>query len=109
VECAVARLPHLLQRECSALGCPEESLVIVTDEFCGCPPRSIAVDCGRYLRPACPRFIVCMSGVGLLRSRATIAMRRVSRSGRLPVGWDERRPPSRRTCMTRLRLTKTCG
>ena len=33
-------------------------------------------------------------------------MRRVSRSGRSPGGWDGPRPPSRRTCTTRLMLTK---
>ena len=38
-----------------------------------------------------------MNGAGLRRLLATTAMRRVSRSGRSPVGWDGPRPPSRRT------------
>ena len=40
------------------------------------------------------------------RSRATTATRRGSRSPRSPGGSDGLRPPSRHTCMTRLRLTK---
>ncbi len=47
-----------------------------------------------------------MTGAGLRRLLATTAMRRVSRSGRSPGGWDGPRPPSRRTCTTRLTLTK---
>ena len=43
-----------------------------------------------------------MIGAGLRRLLATTAMRRVSRSGRSPGGWDGPRPPSRRTCTTRL-------
>jgi hypothetical protein len=47
-----------------------------------------------------------MNGAAPRRLRATTAMRRVSRSGRSPGGWDAPRPPSRRTCTTHLMLTK---
>ena len=47
-----------------------------------------------------------MNGAGPRRSRATTATRRGSRSPRSPGGSDGLRPPSRHTCMTRLRLTK---
>ena len=50
-----------------------------------------------------------MNGAGLRRLLATTAMPRVSRSGRSPGGWDGRRPPSRRTCTTRLMLTNDLG
>jgi hypothetical protein len=60
-----------------------------------------AVGCGRYLRAACPRSIVCLSGVRLRRSLAITATRRASRSPRSRAGSDVRRRPSRRICTTR--------
>jgi hypothetical protein len=68
--------------------------------------RSVAVDCDRYRRQRCPRVIVCVNAAGLQRSLATTAMRRVSRSGRSPGGWDAQKPPSRPTFTTRLMVTK---
>jgi len=49
------------------------------------------------------------SAVGRSRSRATTATRRASRSPRSPDGSVAHQPRSRRTCMTRLRLTKDPG
>ena len=84
----------------------EHRFEVTTGDY---PARSIAVGCDRYRPRRCPRLIVCMNGAGLRRLLATTAMRRVSRSERSPGGWDGRRPPSRRTCTTRLRLTKDLG
>ena len=79
---------------------------IVSETTGDYPARSVAVDCERYRRRRCPQVIVYMNGAGLRRLRATTAMRRVSRSRRSRGGSDGPRRPSRRTCTTRLMLTK---
>ena len=51
-------------------------------------------------------MIVLVSVGAPRRSLGTTATRRTSRSRRSPAGWDAQRRRSRRTCMTRLMLTK---
>ena len=94
------------KRLCSAWSDVAAPTSIISETTGDYPARSVAVGCEQYRRQRCPQVIVCMTGAGLRRLLATTAMRRVSRSGRSPGGWDGPRPPSRRTCTTRLMLTK---
>jgi hypothetical protein len=108
----------ILQRDVTGLAYPRKAHLLGLGR-CATKPKALigrpgdivkrpAVTVGweRYRRRRCPPSIVCRSADGRLRWRVTIATTRLSRPRRSRAGWDARRPRSRRTCMTRLRLTK---